>query len=336
LEPGSENYKKYYKEHPELKKIDDRIRKLPTLFEPGAILYSPLESKLARSEFDFLESQLRLVDGEVNDERIEIETEKVTEWIKKLTFYLGAKLVGICEPNEAFYYSHVGRGCEPYGKKILLKHKYAIVFAVEMFFEQILHAPFPSTVIETGKQYVEAAKISIILANFIRSLGYSARAHIAGSNYQAILPPIAYQAGLGELGRIGILITPQYGPRVRLGLITTDLPLIPDRPKIFGVQNFCEKCLKCAINCPSQAIEYGEKKEIRGVEKWSLNAEKCYQFWKKIGTDCAICVKVCPYSKPHNIFHNIIRVGIKFSPFFRNISIKADSLFYGKKIARNW
>ena len=183
---------------------------------------------------------------------------------------------------------------------------------------------------------MEVAKISIILANYIRSLGYPARAHIAGSNYQAILPPLAYLAGLGELGRLGILVTPEYGPRVRLGLVTTDLPLIPDKPKIFGVQNFCKKCLKCAINCPAQAIEYGEKKEVRGVEKWLLQAEKCYQFWKKIGTDCAICIRVCPYSRPNNFFHNIIREGIKISPFLRLISMKADFLFYGKKMAKKW
>jgi len=336
LEFGSKNYEEYYKNHPELKKIDDRIRKLPPFLEPGSLLYNPIQSKLALSQFNFLEAQLNLVDGEISKDRIDLKPDEASSLVKKIAKYLGAKLVGICEVNKDFYYSHVGRGPEPYGKEITLNHHYGIVFAVEMSFYEILHAPFPPVVIETAKQYVEVAKISIILANYIRSLGYPARAHIAGSNYQAILPPLAYLAGLGELGRLGILVTPEYGPRVRLGLVTTDLPLIPDKPKIFGVQNFCKKCLKCAINCPAQAIEYGEKKEVRGVEKWLLQAEKCYQFWKKIGTDCAICVYTCPYSRPNNFFHNIIREGIKISPFLRLISMKADFLFYGKKMAKKW
>jgi ferredoxin/Ca2+/Na+ antiporter len=336
LKVGSKNYEEYYRNHPERKKIDDRIRKLPPLLELGSLFYNPLQSKLASSEFDFLEAQLNLVNGEVSKERIDLKADEASSLIKRIAKYLGAKLVGICEVNKNFYYTHVGRGPEPYGKKINLNHRYGIVFAVEMSFDKILNAPFPPVIIETGKRYVEVAKISIILANYIRSLGYSARAHIAGSNYQAILPPLGYLAGLGELGRLGILITPQYGPRVRLGLVTTDLPLIPDGKKIFGVQNFCEKCLKCALNCPSQAIEYGKKIKVRGVEKWPLKAEKCYQFWKKIGTDCAICVRVCPYSRPNSLLHNLIRSGVRMSSFLRYIFIKADFFFYGKKIPREW
>ncbi|MFQ6082436.1 MAG: reductive dehalogenase [Candidatus Aminicenantia bacterium] len=332
LIPGTETYKEYYERHPEFKEIDDKIRKSPPLLQPGSTLYHALTSELAQSEFDFLEAQLKLVNGQVNSDKIYLEAEEATHWIKKLTSYLGAKLVGIAQPDKAFYYSHVGRGPEPYGQKIELNHSFAIAFAVEMSFNQISQAPSPPVVVETGKQYVEAARISIILANYIRSLGYQARAHIAGSNYQAILPAIAYQAGLGELGRLGILITPQYGPRVRLGLVTTNLPLIPDKPITFGVQNFCEKCLKCAINCPSQAIDNGVKKNVRGVEKWPLKVEKCYQFWRKIGTDCAVCIYLCPYSKPRNLVHNSIRTVIKYSPLLRRISVEADNLFYGKNL----
>lgn len=87
-----------------------------------------------------------------------------------------------------------------------------------MKYGMVSNAPFPPTVIETGRKYLECAFISIIIANYIRNLDYSARAHIAGSNYQGILPPLAYLAGLGELGRIGIIVTEEYGPRVRLDL----------------------------------------------------------------------------------------------------------------------
>jgi reductive dehalogenase len=213
---------------------------------------------------------------------------------------------------------------------IELKHKYAIVFALEMDLEMVASAPQAPVIVETANKYVEAAKISITVANFIRRLGYPARAHIAGSNYQAILPPIAWEAGLGELGRLGILITSRYGPRARLGLITTDLPLITDKPKLFGIQDFCQRCQKCATNCPAQVIPNGDKIEENGVLKWVLNREECYRFWRKSGTDCAVCIYVCPYSKLDNTFHKFIRRTTEKSSAFQALYIWGNDFFYGR------
>jgi reductive dehalogenase len=253
-----------------------------------------------------------------------------TRIIKEIIKYLGSDLCGICLLNQAYTYSHVGRGPEHYGEEIKLKHKYAIAFALEMDLGMVAAAPKEPVIVETGKKYVEAAKISIIVADFIRYLGYPARAHIAGSNYQAVLPPLAWLAGLGELGRLGILITSKYGPRARLGLVTTDLPLLEDKPKKLGIQNFCQKCQKCARNCPAQAISYEQKVEENGVLKWVLNREECYKFWRKAGTDCAVCIYVCPYSKSDNAFHNFIRKMTKNSSAAQSFSVWADDFFYGR------
>jgi reductive dehalogenase len=164
----------------------------------------------------------------------------------------------------------------------------------------------------------------------IRRLGYPARAHISESNYQVMATPLAWKAGLGEVGRMGILITKKYGPRIRLGVITTDLPLIPDEQTVFGVQNFCKKCRKCAENCPSKAIPSGEKLEENRVLKWVIKREECYRYWRKVGTDCACCIMVCPYSKPNNLLHNIIRNLISGSSAAQTISVKGDDFFYGR------
>jgi len=201
---------------------------------------------------------------------------------------------------------------------------------MEMDYWMVKGAPQINIVLETNKQYLRAAWISIVLAKYIRSIGYSARAHI-DANYQAVLPPIAADAGLGELGRIGVLITENFGPRVRLGLVTTDLPLAIDEPITFGVQDFCDRCKKCADNCPAQAIPKGKKIIELGTEKWVINRERCFQYWNHIGTDCAVCIRVCPYSKPNNLFHNIIRFVNKQSIFSRQLSIWADDIFYGRK-----
>jgi reductive dehalogenase len=146
-----------------------------------------------------------------------------------------------------------------------------------------------------------------------------------------MLPPVAYDAGLGELGRMGYLVSPKFGGRIRLGAVTTDLPLIPDKPINFGLQDFCERCKKCAINCPSGAIPSGSKSEVRGVRKWKMNAELCLYYWRAIGTDCGLCMKVCPFSHPPTTIHNLIRLGIKNSSLARRISLWGDDIFYGKK-----
>jgi ferredoxin len=329
-EDGTDIYEEYYARRPEYKKIDDEIRKIPDILTPPHLKKNPILSALASAEFDFLEHQLTQVSGRESKEKSQLSPPENTRIIKEIIRYLGSDQCGICLLNQAYVYSHVGRGPEHYGVQIKLEHKYAIAFALEMDLGMVACAPNEPVIVETGKQYVEAAKISIIGADLIRRLGYPARAHIAGSNYQAMLPPLAWLAGLGELGRLGILITSKYGPRARLGLITTDLPLVEDKSKNLGIQNFCQKCQKCARNCPAQAIPYKEKTEENGALKWVLNREGCYKFWRKAGTDCALCIYVCPYSKSDNAFHSFIRKMAENSSAAQSLSIWADDFFYGR------
>lgn len=334
LHEGTQNFTNYYKNHPEFESIDRKIRQVPDLFAPFHNKKNPPLFSLAEAEFDFLEHQLTEVDGKAKAEAGPLSKEENTKFIRRVIRYLGSDLSGICRLNQSYVYSHTGRGPDEYGKEIVLDHRFAIVFAVEMDLAMVKASPNAPVVVETGKQYVEAAKISIILANFIRRMGYSARAHVAGSNYQAMLPPLGWEAGLGELGRMGTLITTKYGPRARLGLVTTSLPLKVDKPKVMGVQDFCEKCRKCADNCPAQAIPYGKKTRENGVVRWVLKREECYRYWRKVGTDCAMCMYACPYSKPVNLFHNLIRVLAAKSSLAQSLSVWGDDFFYGKKPPR--
>ena len=125
-------------------------------------------------------------------------------------------------------------------------------------------------------------------------------------------------------------MTPTHGPRVRLAVVTTELDLNEDTPVNFGVQHFCEICKKCADNCPSASIELGDKKTVRGVVKWQSQMETCYKFWRTAGTDCAICMAVCPYSKPHTFYHNIIRFLCTRNPVARHIALLMDDIFYSR------
>ncbi len=327
---GTERYIEYYNEHPDYKSVDDRLKELPALLSPGGKFYDLKGSIEIKEIFKKIGSMTTSVDGEVALQKREDRAENFTKEIKKKIIDSGASDVGIALLEQRYVYSHVGRGPEPWGQQVENSHKFAIIFTLEMSYHQVEKAPTLPITTEAAIQYLKGAEISIEIAKYIRSIGFQARAHISDSNYQIMLPPLAYQAGLGELGRMGYLISPKQGARIRLGAITTELPLIIDKPINFGVQDFCEKCMKCADNCPSQAIAHNGKKSVRGVEKWLLNVEQCLHYWRIVGTDCGLCMKVCPYSHPPTFVHNIVRAGTRRSSFARTVSVWGDDIFYGK------
>jgi NAD-dependent dihydropyrimidine dehydrogenase PreA subunit len=295
LEKDSNNYNKYYELRPEMKEIDDKLREMPDLLSSGTPTYDQIKSPMANSAFRFLADIKKYSEGLNNKEKIKLKPAEITSFIKEYAYYYSADLVGITEIDEGYYYSYSGR--EPYySKKINDIYSFAIVFAVELNKEMISMAPQVEEEIEVTKGYVKAGLIGMLLSYYIRELGYKARNHMDG-NYQLNIPPVAEKAGLGEVGRSGMLITKKYGPRVRLGVVTTDLKLIADKKKPTSVREICCNCKKCALNCPAEAIPSGEPTEIIGdVKLWKVDQEKCFTEWKKKGTDCGICVSVCPFS----------------------------------------
>jgi epoxyqueuosine reductase len=138
------------------------------------------------------------------------------------------------------------------------------------------------------------------LAAYIRNLGYQA---IASMNDTALVVPYAIKAGLGEYGRNQMVLTPQFGPRVRFSKIFTDMPLYVDVVREIGLTKYCHNCTICAEACPPKALPKGEPKvgsdspsTLKGVKKWSANCEACFGYWAKLKTDCAICMRVCPFN----------------------------------------
>ena len=94
---------------------------------------------------------------------------------------------------------------------------------------------------------------------------------------------------------MGILLTKEFGPKIRLGAVTTDAPLESLENKNFNVLEFCKTCGKCAELCPSSAIAPLSRTE--NALKPSINPEKCYETWKELGTDCGVCLAACPFGK---------------------------------------
>ncbi len=258
LVPGSPEHEAYYAMRPENRDIDDEIRALPGLLSLTASKANPLAFASAEASFSLTGALREEVDGPVSPVRSKFTAAQMTSYIKDLARYYGAYMVGITELQPYHVYSHIGRGSGEYGAPITLDHRYAIAFTVEMDHAMTGTAPNAPTAMESARQYVEVARVALQLGYLIRSLGYPARAHIDG-NYRVIAPLVARDAGLGEIGRMGLLMTPELGPRVRLGVVTTDLPLIPDqRDDDTSVIDFCRICQKCVETCPSRSIPAGD------------------------------------------------------------------------------
>ena len=139
--------------------------------------------------------------------------------------------------------------------------------------------------------------------------------------------PAAIDAGLGEMGRFGYLITKELGPRVRIFAVTTDLPLVADNPVDIGVEDFCSFCKKCARCCPSNSIPDGDQREFNGTVRWKLNAETCFGYWGKVGTDCDVCMRVCPWSHARTFPHRVVISLVVRNKWARRLFSLMDDLF---------
>jgi reductive dehalogenase len=343
LRPGSEQYRAYYQEHPEHEAFDAKRRKKGGPIGDLGIIDRPHSAANASATLASLSMSLYLSTPEkvspqahvqLQGTQVNLSPEEATERVKGYARYLGADLVGITEINPLWLYSHRGEifheNWEDWGKEIEINHTYAIVCAEEMSFEMVGSAPHTPTTIESMKNYAKGAVIADQLAAFIANLGYSATANFL-RHYDAMLVPLAVDAGLGECGRLGYVMTKEFGPRGRLSAVTTDLPLVVDKPIDIGVEDFCTICKKCAVCCPSRSIPLDDQQEINGTLRWKLHDETCFDYWGNIGTDCNICMRVCPWSHARTLPHKLIMEIITRNKLARRLFNVMDDIFYGKK-----
>jgi len=327
MQPGSNNYQDYYQQHPKDQAGDEAIRQ--NGWHNRLELSSRLMDAAAHASFSAVGSMREMVDGEVAADRIDIPAEERTAYLCGLAKFFGALEAGVTELKPEHIYSHVGRGEGEWGEEISLNHTHAIALTTEMARENIITAPRQPVMAESARQYAHIGLTAVTLAAAIRAMGYEARAHIDG-NYQVICPLVARDAGLGEIGRMGLLMTPRQGPRVRLAVVTTNLPL---QTHVYepnhAIIDFCERCNKCAVNCPGKAIPTGERIMIDGALRWQVDQQRCYHFWTRAGTDCGRCMAVCPLAHSDHWTHNLIRQGIQRSAAFRQVYVKLDRWLYG-------
>ena len=323
--------KEYYDAHPEAAEIDRAIHAKTELGEPGSRFYDQYLTPIASAAFAHLGRSRHLSKGPVADDKTELDVHKFAAILKRIAMIYGAVDVGICKLGKHHVYSNAGRHAENYGEPIETSHTTAIAIIVPMDPAVMRSSPTAPELVETSRAYVESAKIAHIIAEYIRSFGYDARPHTDG-NYEVLCVPVAAEAGLGEVGRMGLLIHPVYGPCVRISMVTTEIDLPTDSPVDRHIEDFCRICSKCADLCPSQSISKEWKNKSRGFDHFSIRQETCYSYWKDIGTDCGFCIRVCPYTKPNTLFHKLIRFYVSRNCINQKIALVMENIFYGKRI----
>ncbi len=218
------------------------------------------------------------------------------------------------------------------------KARWVIIYTLRMDDEQMLR---PLTLVGgrvTGAMYNLKTMVQAWLQNFVRTLGYMCLGQAASYNGLIQATACGALAGLGELSRVGHLITPEYGLMQRVFVAITDLPLAPGKPIDFGLHKFCRVCKKCADYCPARAISPateptwdtgGKPWRGTGVKRWMLEDPRCVAYYRMMG-NCSTCFAVCPYSHRSKASWNAfmrrsVATNSGLDRFFR----KADDFFYG-------
>jgi len=216
--------------------------------------------------------------------------------IKSLSYALGSDLTGICETPRYAWFSHKEDGSEitPY-------HRYAVVMLIDQGFDTMEGASGDDWISgsQSMRAYLRGAVIAGIMAEMLRALGFSARSQ-TNADSDVLHIPLILWAGLGELSRIGeLVLNPFVGPRFKSVVMTADFPMQVDQPIDFGLQYFCSNCLKCARECPCDAIPFGDKVMFNGYEMWKPDVERCtrYRLTNARGSACGRCMKTCPINK---------------------------------------
>ncbi len=173
-------------------------------------------------------------------------------------------------------------------------HEYAIMLTMEMDKDKIDTSPSEQSFVEVHETYHHLGVAANKIADFLRKRGYSAHAGHPLMGL-ALYPPLAQQAGLGYRGLHGLLITPRFGPRVRLAAVFTSIENLP-----FGqgnphqwIEEYCNLCKLCVRECPPQAILEQPRAHANGLVTCTVD-DKCFPYFVD-NYGCSICIRVCPF-----------------------------------------
>ena len=251
------------------------------------IAYAHPEALEIRKEHDRLNNPLI----EASHQTVDLEPtskstgEDVSDKIKAKAWELGFGEVGIAKYDNHYAYQ---------SKKGWVKYPHAICLAYEQAYEPTQTIPSVHAEIVHVSTYRVEGVAGLDLGDYIRSLGYHAQVHNPNDSITPYIPMFV-QAGLGQLGANGQLLSPHFGSRGRLMFISTDAKVTYDQPIDYGIHRFCQICQVCVNRCPGRAL-MREKIWWRGAEKNKLIYKRCRPVMAHY-MGCGICIKVCPVQK---------------------------------------
>jgi epoxyqueuosine reductase len=213
--------------------------------------------------------------------------EELTAGLKAAAALTGLSAVGVTDYEQKYRFDDYPHKHEEAG------HDKVIVCVLEENYDALQTTPSARHDRATMACVVELMKRQRVLAEYLQAEGY--RAHVHDYEGGAVNVPYGVMAGLGQLGLNGVLLTPYAGPRVRLGLVTTNAPLILDQPVDYGIPKICDNCRACVRNCPARALS-ARRQTFRGTEKSKINAQRCAPVLE-VAHDCGICLTVCPVQR---------------------------------------
>lgn len=270
--------------------------------------------------------------------------------IKAAARHFGSALTGITSLDRRLIFEKHSSGkaivfedvAQPYSndEKFVIPESFGHVIVLTSRMSPEIIARAPSALESAGANfgYSMMTWTSGMLAEFIRGLGYEA---IPLKNNFSMNVAFAARAGLGEVGRINRLVTPEYGPMVRLSVVLTNLPLAVDGPIDAGIAEFCARCKKCAQDCPSGALSFDDQPSFQtvgawnnpGHKAWFPDSPKCFSYWQESTNDCGICFASCPWSKKDAAWmHELVKSTAAATPLFdRFMRTMDDGFGYGVK-----
>ena len=257
--------------------------------------YATMKSPTSPAQRRPLSAFALLQDGPVAEDRIPYTAQQAHDLVKAATYFLSVDGVGICRCPDWAYYSH-----DAAGEEVTPSHDQAISMVIDQGYETMEGASGDDwiSVAQSMRGYLRFALLGGVIARQIRNVGYPARAHSMVEG-EVIQPPLLLMSGLGEVSRIGeVILNPYLGPRLKSGVVTTEMEMTHDKPIDFGLQKFCESCKKCARECPAGAITAGPKLMFNGYEIWKSDSQKCatYRVSNLGGAMCGRCMKTCPWN----------------------------------------
>ena len=207
-----------------------------------------------------------------------------TDWVQDRARRIGMSTVGFAPYDERYTFAeHAEDAAGPN----------VIVCVLEQRWSSNETLPGPvgeQTALSTNAEIIE---MTSQLAEAIAAAGFPARAH--STEGIAVVHHYGVEAGLGQMGVNGQLLTPEAGSRCRLAMVTTQMPLVLGAPRDFGIPRICDECQACVRRCPAGAIPV-KRTWYRGIEKSKLNLARCFPVVSQVH-GCSVCMKVCPIQR---------------------------------------